>query len=224
MENDQLYIQMFSIHGLVRDHNMELGRDADTGGQVLYVVELARHLSRREDVARVDLMTRLIDDKTVSSDYAQPVTQVNDKFRIIRIQCGGKKYMRKELLWPHLDEYVDKTIQFIKSENRLPDVVHGHYADAGYVASQLAQLFNINFVFTGHSLGRSKKARLLSEGMKAAEINKKYKIDYRIYMEEDILKGSDFIIASTRQEVEQQYGAYTDSHMPRYKVIPPGLD
>ncbi len=27
-----LYIQMFSIHGLVRAENMELGHDADTGG------------------------------------------------------------------------------------------------------------------------------------------------------------------------------------------------
>jgi len=141
MENKPLYIQMFSIHGLIRHEDLELGRDADTGGQVQYVVELARHLSQREDVARVDLMTRLIDDKKVSADYAEPVTEVNDKFRIVRIQCGGKKYIRKELLWPHLDEYVDKTIQFIKSEDRVPDIVHGHYADAGYVAGQLAQLF-----------------------------------------------------------------------------------
>lgn len=224
MTEKQLYIQMFSIHGLVREKNMEMGRDADTGGQVQYVVELARHLSQREDVALVDLFTRLVSDKTVSSDYAEPVKQVNDKFRIVRIQCGGKKYMRKELLWPHLDEYVDKTIQFIKSENRIPDIVHGHYADAGYVASQLAQLFNINFIFTGHSLGRSKKARLLNDGMKEADINKTYKIDYRIRMEEEVLKTADLIIASTRQEVNEQYGAYVDSHMPNFRVIPPGLN
>ncbi len=220
-----LYIQMFSIHGLVREKNMELGRDADTGGQVLYVVELARHLSRRDDVARVDLMTRLVSDKTVSADYAEPVCRVNEKFRIIRIQCGGKKYIRKELLWPHLDEYADKTIQFIKQEKKIPDIVHGHYADAGYVASQLAQLFNIGFIFTGHSLGRQKKARLLSDGMKEADIIKKYKIDRRIYAEEDILKTCDLIVASTNQEVEQQYGAYVDHHMPpRFSVIPPGID
>ncbi|MDY6904985.1 MAG: HAD-IIB family hydrolase [Thermodesulfobacteriota bacterium] len=224
MTHDKLYIQMFSIHGLVRESNMEMGRDADTGGQVKYVVELARHLSQREDVAQVDLFTRLIEDKTVSSDYARPVKEVNEKFRIVRVRCGGKKYMRKELLWPHLDEYVDKTIQFIKTEDRLPDIVHGHYADAGYVAAQLAQLFNINFIFTGHSLGRSKKARLLNDGMKEADIIKKYKIDERIRVEEDVLKTSDLIIASTRQEVEEQYGAYVDSHMPGFKVIPPGLD
>ncbi|MFW5989213.1 MAG: HAD-IIB family hydrolase, partial [Desulfosudaceae bacterium] len=224
MKKDKLYIQMFSIHGLIRDKNLELGRDADTGGQVQYVIELARHLSQRDDVTRVDLMTRLINDKNISDDYAEPVTRVNDKFRIVRIRCGGIKYIRKELLWPHLDEYVDKTIQFIKSQNHVPDIVHGHYADAGYVAGQLAQLFNVNFIFTGHSLGHSKKARLLNDGMKEEDIVKKYKINQRIYVEEDVLKTCDMVIASTRQEVKQQYGAYKDGHMPRYKVIPPGLN
>ncbi|KAI3763752.1 hypothetical protein L2E82_13749 [Cichorium intybus] len=31
-----------SLHGLIRAENMEVGRDSDTGGQVKYVVELAR--------------------------------------------------------------------------------------------------------------------------------------------------------------------------------------
>lgn len=47
MKNNKLYVQMFSIHGLVRSENMELGRDADTGGQVKYVIEIADRLSRR---------------------------------------------------------------------------------------------------------------------------------------------------------------------------------
>ena len=39
---DKLYIQVFSIHGLLRYHGMELGKDADTGGQIKYVVEMAK--------------------------------------------------------------------------------------------------------------------------------------------------------------------------------------
>ena len=81
MSQDPLYIQMFSLHGLVRAENMELGRDADTGGQVKYVIELCNQLSRRDDVAQVDLFTRLIQDKRVSADYAQPIEAVNEKFR-----------------------------------------------------------------------------------------------------------------------------------------------
>ena len=46
MTEKGLYIQMFSIHGLVRAENMELGYDADTGGQIKYVVELCKILSK----------------------------------------------------------------------------------------------------------------------------------------------------------------------------------
>ena len=106
-----LYIQMFSIHGLIRAENMELGHDADTGGQVKYVVELCKTLSSMDEVRKIDLFTRLIQDKACSDDYSRHLEQVNDRFRIVRIQCEGKKYIRKELLWPHLDEFVDKTIK-----------------------------------------------------------------------------------------------------------------
>ena len=168
---------MFSIHGLLRAENMQLGHDADTGGQIKYVVELCKAISLSENIKRVELFTRLIRDKAISEDYAQPFEQVNDKFSIVRIQCGGKKYMRKELLWPHLDEYVDKTIKYIKRQNAIPDIVQGHYPDGGYVAMQLAEIFGTPFVYTGHSLGRSKMQRLTDEGMKEEIVIKKYKVD-----------------------------------------------
>jgi sucrose-phosphate synthase len=224
MESKKYHIQMFSVHGLLRAENMQLGHDADTGGQIKYVVELGNALSRSENVKRVELFTRLISDKSISEDYAQPVEKINDKFNIIRIQCGGKKYMRKELLWPHLDEYVDKTIKYIKRQNAIPDIVHGHYPDAGYVTMQLAEIFGIPFIYTGHSLGRSKMKRLTDEGMKEEVVIKKYKIDYRINMEEEVLKKADLIIASTHQEVNNQYGQYHNKDIPKYHVIPPGLD
>ncbi|MGD9229113.1 MAG: HAD family hydrolase, partial [Desulfobacterales bacterium] len=224
MESKKYHIQMFSVHGLLRAENMQLGHDADTGGQIKYVVELGNALSQSENVKRVELFTRLISDKSVSEDYAQPVEQVNNKFSIIRIQCGGKKYMRKELLWPHLDEFVDKTIKYIKRQNAIPDIVHGHYPDAGYVAMQLSEIFGTPFVYTGHSLGRLKMKRLTDEGMKEEVVIKKYKIDYRINMEEELLKKADLIIASTHQEVNDQYGQYHNKDIPKYHVIPPGLD
>ncbi len=219
----KLYIQMFSIHGLLRGQNLQLGYDADTGGQIRYVVELCRTLSRHPDVGQIDLFTRLISDKAFSSDYSQPVEQVNDKFRIIRIQCGGRKYIRKELLWPHLNEFVDKTIKFIQQEKKIPDIVHGHYPDAGYVTMELAQFFGVPQVYTGHSLGRSKKARLLDEGVDIKELNRMLKIDHRINTEETILKYANLIITSTTQEIEGQYGLYKNRTLSSYRVIPPGI-
>jgi sucrose-phosphate synthase len=219
-----LHIQMFSIHGLLRAANMELGHDADTGGQIKYVVELCNTLSQNSQVGRVDLFTRLIRDKSCSADYGLTPEQVNCKFRIIRIQCGGRKYIRKELLWPFLDEFVDKTIKFIQQEKQVPDIVHGHYPDGGYISRELARFFGIPFVYTGHSLGRSKKKQLLDQGMDLPDINKRLKIDHRIDMEEGILKSADLIITSTHQEIHGQYGLYRGRTLPTYKVIPPGID
>jgi sucrose-phosphate synthase len=59
MKKHKLYIQMFSIHGLLRSENMEMGHDADTGGQINYVVELGKALSNRSDVERIDLFTNV---------------------------------------------------------------------------------------------------------------------------------------------------------------------
>jgi len=55
MNNQHLYILMLSIHGLVRSENIELGRDADTGGQIKYVIELIKALSHKEDIALIEL-------------------------------------------------------------------------------------------------------------------------------------------------------------------------
>ena len=219
-----LYIQMFSIHGLVRARHMELGRDADTGGQVKYVIELGRALSRLDGVGRVDLFTRRIADPQVSDDYAHHVEAVDERFRIVRIRCGGGKYIRKERLWPHLDEFVDKTIRFIRRSGQLPHIVHGHYADAGYVSLQLSRFFGVPLVFTGHSLGRIKRQKLRRDGMRPEEITRRFKIDHRIGVEEEILRHADLVVTSTRQEVHEQFGHYDHGRQPPFRVIPPGLD
>ncbi len=224
MKKNGLYLQLFSIHGLIRSHSLELGRDADTGGQTKYVVELAKALASHENVAQVDLITRLISDKRVSKDYSAHIEEISGHARIVRIRCGGRKYLRKELLWPHLEEFIDKTIKFINSQPRHPDIFHGHYADAGYVAMQLADAFDTPFFFTGHSMGRNKRSKLLADGMKETEINRQYKMDTRIEMEEKIISGADMIITSTQQEIDKQYGLYENSDSAKYVVVPPGID
>ena len=224
MLKERLYIQLFSIHGLIRGYSLEMGRDADTGGQVKYVLELAQSLAEQDDVGQVDLVTRLIKDKEISEDYSKEIETISDKVRIIRIQCGGKKYIRKELLWPHLEEFIDKTIKFLKKQGRTPDIFHGHYADGGYVAKELAKAFAVPLVFTGHSMGRNKKDKLLADGLSIQRINKQYKIDKRIHEEERIIEDAGLIITSTQQEIKKQYGLYDNFEKGRYEVIPPGID
>ncbi len=219
-----LYIQLYSIHGLIRGFDPELGHDADTGGQIVYVLELAKALSEHPKIEKVELVTRYIKDKKVSSDYSIPVEKINDKFSIVRIKCGGSKYIRKELLWDHLEEFIDKSIKYIKSVGRLPDVMHSHYADAGYVCKELTQIFGIPFIHTGHSLGISKKERLIDDGMKPEEIEKKYKISHRINIEESIIHFANLIVTSTSQEIVKQYGDYSNTTEGKFRVIPPGVN
>ena len=59
------------LHGLIRSKNLELGRDADTGGQTQYVLELIKSLANTSEVDQVDLVTRLINDPKVDHEYSQ---------------------------------------------------------------------------------------------------------------------------------------------------------
>ena len=219
-----LHIVLVSIHGLIRGNDLELGRDADTGGQTKYVVELARALAESPGVARVDLLTRLVDDPAVSPDYAQPVETLHERAQIVRIRCGPPGYIRKEELWDHLDGFADNAVEWLHTLPRRPDVIHSHYADAGYVASRIARLLAIPLLHTGHSLGRVKRRRLLAAGLKSDEIEARYHISRRIEAEEETLATASAVITSTATEIEDQYGRYDFYQPSRMVVIPPGTD
>ena len=201
-----------------------MGRDADTGGQVRYVLELAKTLSEFPGVEAVNLFTRRIKDKRVSNDYSKKIEQLAPKCRLVRLPCGGGRYLRKERLWPFLDDFVDGMISFTRRDGRLPTVVHGHYADAGYVAKEVAAAFDVPFVFTGHSLGKPKLEYLLGEGWTRDKANKELSIDHRINVEQDCLAVADLVITSTRHERDSQWGKYFIDDDFRFEVIPPGTD
>jgi sucrose-phosphate synthase len=217
-----LHLVLISIHGLIRGHDLELGRDDDTGGQSRYVVEVARALGERDDVARVDLLTRRVMDTTVSSDYARRLEPLSDKVNIVRIECGEDAYIPKEQLWDSLDTFADNALSFFRENQLTPDIIHSHYADAGYVGIRLSSLLGIPLVHTGHSLGRVKRQRLLASGLKRDEIEQQYNITRRIQVEEDVLGAADLVITSTRQEIEEQYGLYNHYQPERMKVVAPG--
>jgi len=218
------YIVLISIHGLVRGHDLELGRDADTGGQVKYVIELARALGEHPDVERVTLLTRRVVDSLVSPDYAEIEECLSPKASIVRVECGEAKYLRKEMLWDSLENFADNAYSYLKTQDRVPDIIHGHYADAGYVGARLSHRLGVPLVFTGHSLGRNKRNQLLASGVNRTDIEATYNISRRIQAEETTLAVAQRIITSTQQEIEFQYGLY-DFYQPNLmRVIPPGTD
>ena len=218
------YLLVISIHGLIRGHDLELGRDADTGGQTKYVVDMATALALQEEVERVDLVTRSVVDDTVSEDYCIPVEQLSDKARIIRIAAGPAEYIAKEQLWDYLDSFMDNLVDWLNEQARMPDLVHSHYADAGYVGVRLANLLGIPLVHTGHSLGRDKRKRLLARGLSRDEVEATYNIARRIEAEEEVLANASLVITSTHNEIDEQYGLYNYYDPERMTVIPPGTN
>src|SRR5688500_10121690 len=87
-------IGMVSTHGYVAAEP-PLGA-ADTGGQVVYVIELSKKLAQLG--FEVDIWTRRFED--------QPeIDIVNERVRVIRVPCGGRNFVDKEYLVRHLPEW-----------------------------------------------------------------------------------------------------------------------
>ncbi|CAL0317507.1 unnamed protein product [Lupinus luteus] len=241
----KLYIILSSLHGLVRGENMELGRDSDTGGQIKYVVELARALAKMPGVYRVDLFTRQISSPEIDWSYGEPTDMLtagsddddnlgeSSGAYIIRIPFGPRdKYVPKELLWPYTQEFVDGALAHILNMSKVlgeqvgggqpvwPYVIHGHYADAGDSAALLSGALNVPMVLTGHSLGRNKLEQLLKQGRQSKEdINSTYKIMRRIEAEELSLDAAELVITSTKQEIDEQWGLYDGFDVKLEKVL-----
>ncbi|MGZ8161541.1 MAG: HAD family hydrolase [Methylobacter sp.] len=223
-KKNPLYILLISIHGLIRGHDLELGRDADTGGQTKYVVDLARALALQDKVECVELATRIVIDADVDEDYRTEVEPLSERAQIIRIPAGPEAYLRKEELWDYLDIFADNLLQWLRQQPRLPDILHSHYADAGYVGMRLSHLTGIPLVHTGHSLGRDKRGRLLAMGLHGDVIEQRYNLSRRINAEEDVLASAELVITSTHNEITEQYELYDYYQPERMIVIPPGTD
>lgn len=224
VEEDKLYLLLISVHGLIRGHDFELGRDADTGGQTKYVVELARALGELPEVGRVDLVTRRIVDNSVSSDYSKRTEPLSNKVNIIRIDCADQVYIPKEQLWDHLDNFADNLLDYLHHNKLSPHIIHSHYADAGYVGTRLSHQLSVPLIHTGHSLGRSKRKHLLASGIKRDDIEKRYNMSRRINAEETTLGVAERVITSTTQEIEEQYELYDYYQPGQMRVVPPGTD
>jgi len=219
-----LYIQMHSMHGLLRSHDLELGRDEDTGGQIIYVLNLAREFGKWDDVEKVDIITRMIKDKDYPG-YSERIESLAAKVNIVRIQCGGDRYVKKVNLWPYIGEFIENTKGYIEEIGWVPDILHSHYADSGYVCTQLSKELKIPQIHTAHSLGKPKMRWIGVNEHNFEEMNKVYNFSQRVKAEQETLNHAAYIIASTDQERRQHYGMYdVNIDDGRFVVVSPGTD
>ena len=214
---------LINVHGLIREKDWEIGRDADNGGQIVYVMELAKKLSQQSSVKKVVLLTRRIDDPDYDDIYKKELEVISPKLEIRRVAAGPRKYLLKEQLWPHLDDFVTNTLKLVKKEKLKFDFVYGHYADAGYLSTQLSIYLNTPFAFAGHSLGRAKKDNLIAGGMPADEVEKRYHITRRIEAEETAIANAEFVVTSTNFEIGF-WENYRNHALVEFSIIPPGFN
>lgn len=202
-------ILMLSLHGYV-DAEPELGKP-DTGGQVVFVLELAKRFSRLG--YRVDVVTRRFE--------RQPqFDRINDLLNVWRIPFGGKGFIRKEDMHEHLGDFVTNFLSAVRSRNIQYDVVNSHYWDAGWAGQKIAEELRIPHIHTPHSLGSWKQREMESD---VEEVEKKYRFTARINKEFLVYRSCDHIIATTLEQLEMLLSDY-DLPETHIAVIPPGVD
>jgi sucrose-phosphate synthase len=203
----------------------------DFGGQLVYVKEVSKALVEQFPEVEVDIVTRRIDDSKWSAEFAKEISfypDVSDRLRIVRIPCGGNNFLRKELLWKHIPEWVDNIISFYGSQ--LPDYATAHYGDGGYAAVLLQKKTGIPFSFTAHSLGAQKLDKLFREHHDFEELDAWYQFSKRIQAERLSVLHASLIITSTAMEHTDQYThpLYREfiqsTKTEKFAVIPPGVN
>ncbi len=206
-------IGMVSTHGYVAAEP-PLGA-ADTGGQVVYVLELSKKLAQLG--FEVDIWTRRFED--------QPeIDIVNDRVRILRVPCGGLNFFDKEYLVRHLGEWAENALRLIKQHRLRYQFLNSHYWDAGFATQRLSEALDVPHVHTPHSLGLWKKQLMERDfPADAANFDKKYNFTQRINEETLLYRHCDEVIATTPPQVDMivnDYGAPAE----QVRMIPPGYD
>ncbi|MCJ7432205.1 MAG: glycosyltransferase [Anaerolineales bacterium] len=203
-------ILMLSLHGYVGVEPEELGKP-DTGGQVVFVLELAKRFSRLG--YRVDLVTRRFEKRA-------QIEEINEGLHLWRIPFGGEKFIRKEDMHDHVGEFVTNFLAAVRSRKIQYDVVNSHYWDAGWAGQKIAEELYIPHVHTPHSLGGWKQQEMDGD---PEELEKTYRFEERIRREFLIYRSCDHIIATTEEQLKMLTSYYdlTERHIA---VIPPGID
>ena len=206
-------IAMISTHGYVAAEP-PLGAP-DTGGQVVYVLELSKVLGRIG--YKVDIYTRQFEDQ-------QSEEPVSKNVRIIRIPCGGKEFIPKEYMVEVMDEWVKKAAVYLESNKLDYLFINSHYWDAGIAGMKLSQKFHTPHLHTPHSVGSWKKKNMVKDFPQNSEkFEEQYNFSTRIKYENEIFKTCEKVIATTPIQDDLIRKEYS---LPgkKIKMIPPGYD
>ena len=206
-------IAMVSTHGYVAAQP-PLGA-TDTGGQVVYVLELSKKLTQLG--YEVDIWTRQFEDQPALEPVAEQV-------RIIRMPCGGREFIPKEYLSQNLQQWGENALRFIQLHGLTYEFINSHYWDAGVAGQHLSKAIGVPHVHTPHSLGIWKKRQMENDFPgDVAKFEQQYNFKKRIRHERRLYADADLLVATTPPQLNLLTQEY-EVPATNCRMIPPGYD
>ena len=210
-----MHIISLALGGCIKGPPVEYGLTEDTGGHITYILGEMAALARHPRVSKSEIVTRLFDDADLGGAYAQPNERTPCGIIITRIDSGDRRYLAKEALADDRTAFVEAFIAELRGRERLPDLIHAHFADAADVARQVRERLGIPFIYTAHSLGIDKLDAMGTEDGSA--------IRGRIAEERRAIAAADAVVGSSRDECERQLLRYEGADPATIHRLRPGI-
>jgi len=201
-KNNKFRIAMISEHG---DPLAPLGGQ-QSGGQNVYVYELARALSKLG--VGVDVYTRW------DSKKSDPVVRFAERAKVIRLKAGPQQFVSKDKFGPLMPEFVEKFLEYTRTSKTKYDLIHSHYYFSGWAGLQLKNILKVPLVETYHSLGLLKKRAMGERDTSPTE---------RTAIEKLVMEKADKIIATSPSEKLSMISEYKPKNSD-IVVVPCGVN
>jgi len=178
----------------------------DTGGQNVYVGELAYQLARKG--YEVDIFTRW--------EHAQlpQVVQWRNGVRVVHIKAGPVECIPKEQLLPYMADFRENMLAFMRNEQIQYDLIHANFFMSALVALELKAILHVPFVVTFHALGHVRRIHQGEQDKFPPE---------RLDIESSAIKLADYIIAECPQDREDLI-KYYNAPPDKIRVVPCGVN
>jgi phosphoheptose isomerase len=193
---------------LISEHASPLAMlgGVDSGGQNLYVGQLAKNLAAMG--YEVDVLTRR--DSELLPESAEWINGA----RIVHVPAGPPAPLPKEALLPWMAEFTAYVLRLCRRRRRPYDLVHANFWMSGLVAADVKRALGIPFVVTFHALGRVRRLH-----QKDADRFP----DQRFAIEDRIVAEADHILAECPQDEEDLIRLY-NADPARIGIVPCGFD
>ncbi|MFZ6183149.1 glycosyltransferase [Nannocystis pusilla] len=146
----------------------------DSGGQNVYVAQVARHLGRLGH--RVDVFTRR-DSPTLPA-----VVELAEGVRVLPVDAGPPAPLAKESLLPLMPAFTREVAAHARRERY--DLAHANFFMSGLVAAELKRELGVPFAVTFHALG---KVRRQHQGPADGFPDERFAIEERVVGEADVI-------------------------------------